>query len=160
MSFIFVYNKAFNVQKHSQPSADSERDWTEEPAPATPGTLSTRGSELSLSDHTPEAYESLKQIKDTWEQGIDMFNRKPKRGLAFLQRQGLLKDTPDSIAAFFHEDHRLDRTVLGDFLGEPDQQQVSSRRGQGARASGWSAAGEARGPDQQQVMEAWSRYSA
>ncbi|KAF0301335.1 Brefeldin A-inhibited guanine nucleotide-exchange protein 1 [Amphibalanus amphitrite] len=112
------------IQSPACSGLDSERDWSEEPAPATPGTLSTRGSELSLSDHTPEAYESLKQIKDIWEQGIDMFNRKPKRGLAFLQRQGLLKDTPDSIAAFFHEDHRLDRTVLGDFLGEPDQQQV------------------------------------
>lgn len=52
---------------------------------------------------------------------INRFNRKPKKGLQFLQEQGLLGETSADIAEFFHTDDRLDRTVVGDFLGENDK---------------------------------------
>ncbi|ROT72630.1 putative brefeldin A-inhibited guanine nucleotide-exchange protein 1 isoform X2 [Penaeus vannamei] len=49
-----------------------------------------------------------------------LFNRKPRRGLAFLQAQGLLGPSPEDLAKFFHDDDRLDKTQVGDFLGDPD----------------------------------------
>lgn len=46
------------------------------------------------------------------------FNRKPKHGINFLQEQKLLGTSPSDIAEWFHVDERLDKTAIGDFLGE------------------------------------------
>lgn len=46
------------------------------------------------------------------------FNRKPKQGIHFLQEQKLLGTSPSDIAEWFHIDERLDKTAIGDFLGE------------------------------------------
>jgi brefeldin A-inhibited guanine nucleotide-exchange protein len=49
------------------------------------------------------------------------FNRKPKRGLALLQERGLLGGSAAEVAYFFHTDERLDKTMIGEFLGDPDK---------------------------------------
>lgn len=46
------------------------------------------------------------------------FNRKPKHGINFLQEQKLLGTSPSDVAEWFHIDERLDKTAIGDFLGE------------------------------------------
>ncbi|XP_018336775.1 brefeldin A-inhibited guanine nucleotide-exchange protein 1 [Agrilus planipennis] len=69
---------------------------------------------------SPEQLEVLKQQKEVWETGIDMFNRKPKRGILFLQEQSLLGSNYVDVAKFLHSDERLDKTFIGDFLGEND----------------------------------------
>ncbi|XP_050031822.1 brefeldin A-inhibited guanine nucleotide-exchange protein 1 isoform X1 [Dermacentor andersoni] len=69
----------------------------------------------------PEQLEVLKQQKEIMEQGIDLFNRKPKRGLQFLQEHGLVGPRPWDIAEFFHSDERLDKKQIGDFLGEHEK---------------------------------------
>ncbi|KAF4523944.1 hypothetical protein B566_EDAN013699 [Ephemera danica] len=46
------------------------------------------------------------------------FNRKPLKGMEFLQEQRLLGNTATDVAEFLHNDERLDRTVIGDFLGD------------------------------------------
>lgn len=69
---------------------------------------------------SPEQFEVLKQQKEVWETGIDMFNRKPKKGISFLQEQGLLGTTCAEIAHWLHNDERLDKTFIGDYLGEND----------------------------------------
>ena len=48
------------------------------------------------------------------------FNRKPKKGVQFLQEQRLLGNTSAEIAEWLHTDDRLDKTGIGDFLGESD----------------------------------------
>ncbi|KAK4872850.1 hypothetical protein RN001_014879 [Aquatica leii] len=70
---------------------------------------------------SPEQLEVQKQQKEVWETGIDMFNRKPKRGIAFLQEQGLLGVGYLDVAKWLHADERLDKTFIGDFLGENDE---------------------------------------
>ena len=37
------------------------------------------------------------------------FNKKPRKGISYLQEQGMLGSTPDDIAELFHNDERLDR---------------------------------------------------
>lgn len=69
---------------------------------------------------SPEQFEVLKQQKEVWEAGIDMFNRKPRKGVAFLQEQGLLGTTVKEIADWLHTDDRLDKTFIGECLGEND----------------------------------------
>ena len=88
-----------------------------------------------------EQIQNLKQQKEILEHGIEMFNKKPKKGIEFLQKQGLIGTELSDIAEFLHkDDERLDRTVIGkifiwfflrpminniyfpgDFLGDPDE---------------------------------------
>ncbi|XP_072222725.1 brefeldin A-inhibited guanine nucleotide-exchange protein 2 isoform X1 [Leuresthes tenuis] len=71
----------------------------------------------SQADH-PEQYEVIKQQKDIIEHGIEFFNKKPKRGVQYLQDQGMLGSTAEDIAQFLHQEDRLDTTQVGEFLGE------------------------------------------
>ncbi|GCC22615.1 hypothetical protein chiPu_0001003 [Chiloscyllium punctatum] len=66
----------------------------------------------------PEQFEVLKQQKDIIEQGIDLFNRKPKKGVQYLQDQGMLGTAAEDIAQFFQQEERLDSSQVGEFLGE------------------------------------------
>uniref|UniRef100_A0A8C4ZSC9 SEC7 domain-containing protein n=1 Tax=Gadus morhua TaxID=8049 RepID=A0A8C4ZSC9_GADMO len=68
-------------------------------------------------DH-PEQYEVIKQQKDIIENGIELFNKKPKRGVQYLQEQGMLGTSTEDIAQFLHHEERLDTTQVGEFLGE------------------------------------------
>ncbi|KAJ4934028.1 hypothetical protein JOQ06_006835, partial [Pogonophryne albipinna] len=72
---------------------------------------------LSQADH-PEQYEVIKQQKDIIEHGIELFNKKPKRGIQYLQDQGMLGSTVEDIAQFLHQEERLDTTQVGEYLGE------------------------------------------
>ncbi|XP_056277918.1 brefeldin A-inhibited guanine nucleotide-exchange protein 2 isoform X1 [Pseudoliparis swirei] len=66
----------------------------------------------------PEQYEVIKQQKDIIEHGIQLFNKKPKRGIQYLQDQGMLGAAAEDIAQFLHQEERLDTTQVGEFLGE------------------------------------------
>lgn len=68
----------------------------------------------------PEALEERKMRKEVMETGIELFNRKPKKGVQFLQEKQLLGTKPFDIAKWLHEDERLDKTVIGNYLGEND----------------------------------------
>uniref|UniRef100_A0A4W3GEM8 ARF guanine nucleotide exchange factor 1 n=1 Tax=Callorhinchus milii TaxID=7868 RepID=A0A4W3GEM8_CALMI len=69
----------------------------------------------------PEQYEVLKQQKEIIEQGIELFNKKPKKGIQYLQEQGMLGTTPEDIAQFLHQEERLDTTQVGEFVGDNDK---------------------------------------
>uniref|UniRef100_A0A673IW91 Brefeldin A-inhibited guanine nucleotide-exchange protein 2-like n=1 Tax=Sinocyclocheilus rhinocerous TaxID=307959 RepID=A0A673IW91_9TELE len=75
------------------------------------------GVQQSQPDH-PEQYEVIKQQKEIIEHGIELFNKKPKRGLQYLQEQGMLGTSPEDIAQFLQQEERLDTTQVGEFLGE------------------------------------------
>jgi brefeldin A-resistance guanine nucleotide exchange factor 1 len=63
--------------------------------------------------------------------GANLFNTKPKSGIAFLEENGLiyadLSDNitrPQSLARFLKSSTRLDKKVLGEFLGKPENLDV------------------------------------
>ncbi|XP_011304775.1 brefeldin A-inhibited guanine nucleotide-exchange protein 2 [Fopius arisanus] len=91
------------------------------------GSLSSANSSLvgnkEVSD-SPEQFEVQKQQKEVWEAGIEIFNRKPSKGIQYLQEQGLLGASADDVARFLHVDERLDKTAIGDFLGDHNHNQV------------------------------------
>ncbi|CAH1119686.1 unnamed protein product [Phaedon cochleariae] len=70
---------------------------------------------------SPEQLEVLKQQKEVWETGIDTFNRKPRKGISYLQEQGLLGQSHEEVAKFLQTDERLDKTYIGEFLGDNDE---------------------------------------
>lgn len=45
----------------------------------------------------PQQLEVLKQQKEVWEAGVVIFNRKPKKGIKFLQEQKLLSDSVSEV---------------------------------------------------------------
>ncbi|XP_047662873.1 brefeldin A-inhibited guanine nucleotide-exchange protein 2 isoform X3 [Tachysurus fulvidraco] len=73
--------------------------------------------QASQPDH-PEQYEVIKHQKEIIEHGIELFNKKPKRGVQYLQEQGMLGSSAEDIAQFLHQEERLDTTQVGEFLGE------------------------------------------
>jgi Sec7-like guanine-nucleotide exchange factor len=50
-----------------------------------------------------------KEIRET---ALEMFNEKPKKGIAYLQENGLLVKTPEAVAEFLLVDERLDKTMV------------------------------------------------
>lgn len=68
-----------------------------------------------------EDFEARKRRKDMLEAGIKKFNTKPKKGVAYLQENDLLGKTPRDVAAWLLKDERLDKTQIGEYLGEPHQ---------------------------------------
>ncbi|XP_029010940.1 brefeldin A-inhibited guanine nucleotide-exchange protein 2 [Betta splendens] len=109
-------------QEHPSDSDGAELKLPEQPA-GRRDSISSLDSTVSSSvtasqaDH-PEQYEVIKQQKDIIEHGIDLFNKKPKRGVQYLQEQGMLGSTAEDIAQFLHQEDRLDTTQVGEFLGE------------------------------------------
>ena len=81
--------------------------------------------EAGLSDDN--AHESMnhivhvKQQKGIIENGIDLFAKKPKQGLALLHTKGFIGDKPSEIATFYHTEERLDKIMMGDYLGDGDE---------------------------------------
>ena len=72
-------------------------------------------ADLGVKDNV-EQIQNLKQQKEILEHGIEMFNKKPRKGIEFLQKQGLIGGEVSDIAQFLHKDEqRLDRTVIGLF---------------------------------------------
>uniref|UniRef100_A0A915MJ01 SEC7 domain-containing protein n=1 Tax=Meloidogyne javanica TaxID=6303 RepID=A0A915MJ01_MELJA len=77
--------------------------------------LSTEGSAVDVNQIV-----QVKQQKSLIESGIDLFAKKPAQGLAFLHSKGFIGTEPEDIAAFFHAEERLDKSVIGDYLGDGD----------------------------------------
>ena len=75
------------------------------------------GTQTAVPDD-PEQFEVMKQQKEIIEHGIELFNKKPKRGIQYLQEQGMLGSTAEDIAQFLHQEERLCSTQAGEFLGE------------------------------------------
>lgn len=73
----------------------------------------------------PEQIEVTKMHKGIIEQGYDLFNRKPKKGLEFLQKHGYLGKTELEIAKFlFQNSDKLDKTTLGEFVGDLQHKEI------------------------------------
>ena len=48
------------------------------------------------------------------------FNEKPKKGLVYAQKMGLVGPTPEHVADWFKAEERLSKTAIGEYLGDPD----------------------------------------
>uniref|UniRef100_A0A061RZG9 Brefeldin a-inhibited guanine nucleotide-exchange protein 2-like n=1 Tax=Tetraselmis sp. GSL018 TaxID=582737 RepID=A0A061RZG9_9CHLO len=65
-----------------------------------------------------EMVESRKAYKMGFQEGIALFNKKPQDGIRFMQEQGMLGKEPHEIAAFLGKTSGLNRTKIGEYLGE------------------------------------------
>ncbi|KAG1754001.1 Sec7-domain-containing protein [Suillus paluster] len=74
----------------------------------------------------PSRFESAKQKKTTLLEGIKKFNFKPKRGVEFLVETELIpSSSPRDIAGFLLTTDGLSKSMIGEYLGEGDEQNVA-----------------------------------
>ncbi|KAG5672238.1 hypothetical protein PVAND_002380 [Polypedilum vanderplanki] len=124
-----------NLQTSLGETTHKSTNITTEPDTSDQQSIKHSGSSLSLNSSSsvnnnsgnkevldfPEELEERKQRKELMETGIEMFNKKPKKGIQFLQERGLCGLRIEDIAKFLIEDDRLDKTQVGDFLGDNDE---------------------------------------
>ena len=86
----------------------------------------TMGPSTPLIEDDPGQLEKAKQRKTALINGIRQFNFKPKKGVKALLKDGFIKDdTPDAIAAFIIQNDRLDKAMIGEFLGEGEPENIA-----------------------------------
>lgn len=49
------------------------------------------------------------------------FNEKPKKGVQYAQKKGLVGPTPEHVAEWFKAEERLSKSAIGEYLGDPDE---------------------------------------
>eukprot|EP00049_Salpingoeca_infusionum_P015828 m.311478 g.311478 ORF g.311478 m.311478 type:complete len:1667 (+) comp15956_c0_seq1:541-5541(+) len=77
----------------------------------------------------PSAIDELRERKQVVLHGIELFNEKPKKGIAYLEEKGILESprNPQSIAAFLKNTPQLSKTFVGEFIGAPKNRDILDR---------------------------------
>lgn len=110
-------------------SVDGARDSLDPGQPGSPR-LSAMDTPLAPStpvlEDDPAQLERAKQRKTALINGIRQFNFKPKRGIKMLLSDGfIIRDSPEDIAAFIFQNDRLDKAMIGEYLGEGEPENVA-----------------------------------
>ncbi|KAF3328143.1 brefeldin A-inhibited guanine nucleotide-exchange protein 2-like protein [Carex littledalei] len=94
---------------------------TEESSEGTePPSENASGTPEAVPEAVSEAVsiEQRRAYKLELQEGISLFNQKPKKGIEFLIKVNKVGDSPEEIAAFLKSETGLDKTMVGDYLGE------------------------------------------
>ncbi|KAI9206768.1 uncharacterized protein BJ171DRAFT_18598 [Polychytrium aggregatum] len=74
----------------------------------------------------PHAFETYKHRKQVLLEGIRRFNFKPKKGMQYLLDSGCIPSrTPKDIGNFLLHTEGLNKTMIGEFLGEGDEENIA-----------------------------------
>jgi brefeldin A-inhibited guanine nucleotide-exchange protein len=96
--------------------------------PKNPGTETPTGPSTPISQFAddPNQLEKAKQRKTALINGIKQFNYKPKRGIKTLLDEGFIRsNSPEDIARFLLQNDRLDKKMIGEYLGEGEPQNIA-----------------------------------
>ncbi|KAI3743894.1 hypothetical protein L1987_56961 [Smallanthus sonchifolius] len=75
-------------------------------------------SEPSSEVSDASTIEQRRAYKLELQEGISLFNRKPKKGIEFLINVNKVGNSPEEIAEFLKNASGLNKTLIGDYLGE------------------------------------------
>ncbi|KAJ3097757.1 Brefeldin A-inhibited guanine nucleotide-exchange protein 2 [Phlyctochytrium planicorne] len=64
--------------------------------------------------------EEIATRKQQLRQGLKLFEQKPNKGVKFLIEHGFVEDTPEAIAKFFLNNQGLNKSAIGDYIGDGD----------------------------------------
>ncbi|KAF8380416.1 hypothetical protein HHK36_027902 [Tetracentron sinense] len=78
-------------------------------------------SESSSEVSDVSTIEQRRAYKLELQEGISIFNQKPKKGIDFLINAKKVGDSPEEIAAFLRNASGLNKTLIGDYLGEREE---------------------------------------
>lgn len=103
-------------------------DYSEKPPPSprVGGFGSESGISTPVVEDDPSEVERVRMRKSALNEAIRQFNFKPKRGVKALLADGFIRsNTPQDIAKFLYSNDRLDKAMLGEYLGEGDEQNIA-----------------------------------
>ncbi|XP_061470005.1 IQ motif and SEC7 domain-containing protein 2 isoform X15 [Rhineura floridana] len=110
-------------------SGSSSRDSLRNPPPPTPATTSAPGGpcKQTYQRETRHSWDSPAFNNDVVQRrqyriGLNLFNKKPEKGIQYLIERGFLSDTPVGVARFILERKGLSRQMIGEFLGNRQKQ--------------------------------------
>lgn len=103
----------------------------EDPSDASPGPPSLPPSSSS-STGVNQDLAARRAYKARFNECLALFNSKPRRGVEALINEGMLGPSPEEVAAFLAKGQGLDKTMIGDYLGE--REDFSLKVGWGGRA--------------------------
>lgn len=74
-----------------------------------------------IQDDDPNQFLQNKIHKQALQVGVEIFNRKPKKGIESLVKSGIIESNePSIIAQFLMNSSDLNKTMIGEYLGEAD----------------------------------------
>ncbi|KAI1499242.1 guanine nucleotide exchange factor for ADP ribosylation factor [Biscogniauxia marginata] len=104
-----------DVRESIEPSATESSSRLETPLPPSTPVI----------EDDPAQLEKEKARKTALSNAIRQFNFKPKKGIKLLiQSKFIPSDSPQDIARFLLSDDRLDKTQIGEYLGEGDPKNI------------------------------------
>lgn len=87
--------------------------------------FSNKNGSTTIVGDDPSQFQSLKIKKNALQEGIRQFNSKPKKGIKVLLEYSLIpSNSPEDIANFLLTTEGLDKAILGDYLGEGNQENI------------------------------------
>jgi brefeldin A-inhibited guanine nucleotide-exchange protein len=96
------------------------------PSPRVGGFGSETGVSTPVTEDDPNEVEKIRLRKSAMNDAVRQFNFKPKRGIKALQAAGFIRgNDPHEIAKFLSSNEKLDKAMLGEYLGEGDEQNVA-----------------------------------
>uniref|UniRef100_A0A8C6PY31 IQ motif and Sec7 domain ArfGEF 2 n=1 Tax=Nothobranchius furzeri TaxID=105023 RepID=A0A8C6PY31_NOTFU len=101
-------------------SGSSSRDSLREPITGAPLGKQTYQRESRHSWDSPAFNNDVVQRRQ-YRIGLNLFNKKPEKGIQYLIEKGFVSDTPVGIARFILERKGLSRQMIGEFLGSRQQ---------------------------------------
>ncbi|KAJ8976559.1 hypothetical protein NQ317_014212 [Molorchus minor] len=74
--------------------------------------------ERAADQQAPTSYKISETIrKRQYRVGLNLFNKKPERGIAYLIRRGFLENSPQGVARFLISRKGLSKQMIGEYLG-------------------------------------------
>ena len=78
--------------------------------------------QLPLMDHAETISQSSYKVSETvrkrqYRVGLNLFNKKPERGINYLIRRGFLENSPQGVARFLISRKGLSKQMIGEYLG-------------------------------------------
>jgi brefeldin A-inhibited guanine nucleotide-exchange protein len=96
------------------------------PSPLIESTGTATGRTTPALEDDPNEIERVRQRKMAQAHAIQQFNFKPKRGIKLLLKEGFIpSDSPKDIAKFLLRNDRLDKAMIGEYLGEGEPENVA-----------------------------------
>lgn len=80
------------------------------------------GYQFPLMDHNESLPQTNYKVSETlrkrqYRVGLNLFNKKPERGIGYLIRRGFLENSPQGVARFLISRKGLSKQMIGEYLG-------------------------------------------
>lgn len=82
----------------------------------------TASYQLPMIDHAETMSQTSYKVSETvrkrqYRVGLNLFNKKPERGINYLIRRGFLENSPQGVARFLISRKGLSKQMIGEYLG-------------------------------------------